>query len=68
MGANAKNEHGSNMNKNKRDIHNRLNYRRLKLWERVIELIGHTMKLRERVIEKRLNKDIQVNENQFVFI
>lgn len=24
--------------------------------------------VRERVIEKRLKKDIQVNENQFVFI
>ncbi|KAH1257526.1 Transposon TX1 uncharacterized protein [Glycine max] len=44
--------------KNKGDIQNCANYRGIKL-------MSHTMKLWERVIERRLRKETQVTENQF---
>ncbi|KAH1238660.1 LINE-1 retrotransposable element ORF2 protein [Glycine max] len=47
--------------KNKGDIQNCANYRGIKL-------MSHTMKLWERVIERRLRKETQVTENQFGFM
>ncbi|KAH1208130.1 Secretory carrier-associated membrane protein 3 [Glycine max] len=47
--------------KNKGDIQNCANYRGIKL-------MSHTMKLWERVIERRLRKETQVIENQFGFM
>ncbi|KAL5176375.1 LINE-1 retrotransposable element ORF2 protein [Glycine soja] len=47
--------------KNKGDIQNCANYRGIKL-------MSHTMKLCERVIERRLRKETQVTENQFGFM
>ena len=47
--------------KNKRDIQNCANYRGIKL-------MSHTMKLWEKVIEKRLRKETTVTENQFEFM
>ncbi|KAL5184476.1 LINE-1 retrotransposable element ORF2 protein [Glycine soja] len=47
--------------KNKGDIQNCANYRGIKL-------LSHTMKLWERVIERRLRKETQVTENQFGFM
>ena len=47
--------------KNKVDIQDCNNYRGIKL-------LGQTMKLWERVIEKRLRKDISIIENQFGFM
>lgn len=47
--------------KNKRDIQNYANYIG-------IELMSHTMKLWERVIEQILRKEIQVVKSQFGFI
>ncbi|KAH1220391.1 LINE-1 retrotransposable element ORF2 protein [Glycine max] len=47
--------------KNKGDIQNCANYRGIKL-------MSHTMKLWERVIERRLRKETQVTENQFDFM
>jgi len=47
--------------KNKGDIQNCNNYRGIKL-------LCHTIKLWERVIEKRLRKDISIIENQFGFM
>ena len=46
--------------KNKRDIRDCNNYRGIKL-------LSHTMKLWERVVERRLRRDISVSENQFDF-
>ena len=37
------------------------NYRRIKL-------LSHTMKLRERVIEKRIREEVVIRENQFGFM
>ena len=47
--------------KNKGDIQDCNNYKGIKL-------LSHTMKLWERVIEKRLRKDISISENQFSFM
>ncbi|KAH1218442.1 LINE-1 retrotransposable element ORF2 protein [Glycine max] len=47
--------------KNKGDIQNCANYRGIKL-------MSHTMKLWERVIERRLRNETQVTENQFGFM
>ncbi|KAL5135334.1 putative RNA-directed DNA polymerase from transposon BS [Glycine soja] len=47
--------------KNRGDIQNCANYRGIKL-------MSHTMKLWERVIERRLRKETQVTENQFGFM
>ncbi|KAH1266916.1 UPF0183 protein [Glycine max] len=47
--------------KNKGDIQNCANYRGIKL-------MSYTMKLWERVIERRLRKETQVTENQFGFM
>ncbi|RZB91510.1 Carbon catabolite repressor protein 4-like 2 isoform B [Glycine soja] len=47
--------------KNKGDIQNCANYRGIKL-------MSHTLKLWERVIERRLRKETQVTENQFGFM
>ncbi|QHN83560.1 LINE-1 retrotransposable element ORF2 protein [Arachis hypogaea] len=47
--------------KNKGDIQSCGNYRGIKL-------MSHTMKLWERVIERRLRKETQVTENQFGFM
>ena len=47
--------------KNKADIQHCNNYRGIKS-------LSHTMKLWERVIEKRLRKDISITENQFGFM
>jgi len=47
--------------KNKGDIQNCANYRGIKL-------MSHTMKLWERVIERRLRKETRVTDNQFGFI
>jgi len=47
--------------KNKGDIQDCNNYRGIKLF-------GHTMKLWERVIEKRLRKNISISENQIGFM
>jgi len=47
--------------KNKGDIQDCNNYRGIKL-------LSHTMKLWERVIEKRLRKDTAITENQFGFM
>ena len=47
--------------KNKGDIQIYANYKGVKL-------MSHTMKLWERVIERRLRKDTQVTENQFGFM
>ncbi|RZB55499.1 Villin-4 isoform D [Glycine soja] len=47
--------------KNKGDIQNCANYRGIKL-------MSHTMKLWEKVIERRLRKETQVTENQFGFM
>ncbi|KAL3518873.1 hypothetical protein ACH5RR_021462 [Cinchona calisaya] len=47
--------------KNKRDIQNCANYRGIKL-------MSHTMKLWERVIEKRLRNETKVSNNQFGFM
>ena len=47
--------------KNKRDIQNCRNYRRIKL-------TSHTMKLWKRVIEHRLRKETHISENQFGFM
>ncbi|RZB42155.1 Ganglioside-induced differentiation-associated protein 2 [Glycine soja] len=47
--------------KNKGDIQNCANYRGIKL-------MSHTMKLWERVIERKLRKETQVTENQFGFM
>lgn len=47
--------------KNKGNIQDCNNYRGIKL-------LSHTMKLWERVIEKRLWKDISILENQFGFM
>ena len=49
------------MYKNKGDIQDCNNYRGIKLF-------GHTMKLWERVIEKRLRKNISISENQIGFM
>ena len=35
---------------------------------RGIKLLSHTMKLWERVIERRLRKDVSISENQFGFM
>jgi len=47
--------------KNKGDIQDYNNYRGIKL-------ISHTMKFWERVIERRLQNDISISENQFGFM
>jgi len=47
--------------KNKCDIQDCNNYRGIKL-------LSHTMKLWERVIERRLWKDVSISENQFGFM
>ena len=47
--------------KNKGDIQDCNNYRGIKL-------LSHTMKLWERVIERRLRKNISISENQFGFM
>ena len=47
--------------KNKCDIPDCNNYRGIKL-------LSHTMKLWERVIERRLRKDVSISENQFGFM
>jgi len=47
--------------KNKGDIQNCANYRGIKL-------MSHTMKLWERVIERRLRKETRVTDNQFGFM
>jgi len=47
--------------KNKGDIQDCKNYRGIKL-------LSHTMKSWERVIERRLRKDILISENQFGFM
>ena len=47
--------------KNKGDVQNCANYRGIKL-------MSHTMKLWEKVIEKRLRKETIVTENQFGFM
>ena len=47
--------------KNKWDIQDCNNYRGIKL-------VSHTMKLWERVIERRLPNDILISENQFGFM
>jgi len=47
--------------KNKGDIQDCNNYRGIKL-------LSHTMKVWERKIERRLQKDISISENQFGFI
>ena len=47
--------------KNKGDIQNCANYRGIKL-------MSHTMKLWERIIERRLRQETQINENQFGFM
>ena len=47
--------------KNKGDIQNCANYRGIKL-------MSHTMKLWERVIERRLRQETHISENQFGFM
>ena len=47
--------------KNKGDIQDCNNFRGIKL-------LSHTMKLWERVIERRLRKDVSISENQFSFM
>jgi len=47
--------------KNKGDIQDCNNYRGIKL-------LSHTMKLWERVFERRLRKDISISKNQFGFM
>ena len=47
--------------KNKGDIQDYSNYKRIKL-------INHTMKLWERVIERRLREHAKIAENQFGFM
>jgi len=47
--------------KNKCDIQDCNNFRSIKLF-------SHTMKLWERVIERRLRKDVSISENQFGFM
>jgi len=47
--------------KNKGDIQDCSNFRRIKL-------LNHTMKLWERVIERRLRRDVIISENQFGFM
>lgn len=49
------------MYKNKEDIQDSANYRR-------INLMSHIMKLYERMIEKRLIKETSASENQFGFM
>jgi len=47
--------------KNKHDIQDCNNYRSIKL-------LGHTMKLRERVIKGGLRRDVRISKNQFGFM
>jgi len=47
--------------KNKGDIQDCNNFRSIKL-------LNHTMKLWERMIEKRLRRDVAISENQFGFM
>jgi len=47
--------------KNKGDVQDCNNFRGIKL-------LSHTMKLCERVIERRLRKDVSISENQFGFM
>ena len=47
--------------KNKGDVQSRSNYRGIKL-------IGHTMKLWERIIERRLRRDLTFNNQQYGFM
>ena len=49
------------MYKNKRDIQDYNNYRGIKL-------LSQTMKLWERMIKRRLQKDVSISENQFGFM
>jgi len=47
--------------KNKGDIQNCNNYRGIKL-------LSHTMKVWERVVEKRVRTSVSISENQFKFM